>query len=239
MISPGGPYVPRIPRIEDLCIPKLPDPPLLEDLDDVETAELLVRLYRGLIEARTKERCPILSKRGSVSSYRGFADLVKAGRTFREHEIAPAGWIAFSWDVWYGYVRREKSEPPADPGKAKRRRPPALGWTYLPSRIVKHRGWYRRESGSYGGGRLLISAEQHKLIELRAQLEQQALWDTTRLFNRSEGQVSQSQLTELLSKLQAEYFPFGFQAMIEQVKVGGERQSKRLSELIKEGRFVW
>lgn len=234
MISPGGPFVPRIPKIEELCVPKLPDPPMLPELGDLETAELLVKLYRGLVEARTKAPCAILSRRGSVSSYRGFESLVEAGRAFREHQIAPAGWIAFSWDVWHGYISRDEKT-----SKLKRSRPPALGWTYLPTRIVQHRGWYRRESGSYGGGRLLISAEQHKLVELRAQLEAQARWDTTRMFNRSDGQVSREQLTELLSRLQAEYFPRGFQAMVERVKVGGERQSTRLAEMVGEGRFMW
>lgn len=238
LIAPGGGFVPHRPSDRDLLVPQLPDPPLLPEMPDLETAEYLVRIYRGLIETRTKEPCHILSRRGSVMSYRGLPALLAGACALREQEIAPAGWAAFSYDVWRGYLAPEKGDNGSGSGKKAQRRPPALGWTFLASRIEKHRSWFLRESGSYAGGRVLFSQLQSDVGRRWVDLARGLHWDTARRLKRDD-KMTRAELLELIAAKHEEMFSGGFEGWLKRAREGGAAQKERLSEMIKEGKYVW
>lgn len=130
---PAGTYgIPPYPGPE-VCPPALvpPPPKLPEDLSDLDAARWMVRAYRGAMESRYRKRCWVLGRRGSLEKSKHLQQLIDASALFRELAIAPAGWAAFSIDVWRDRVG--KGNPP-------------INWVYQLSRIEEHAGWYRREA---------------------------------------------------------------------------------------------
>jgi hypothetical protein len=140
---------PPFPGVSVVAPALVPDPPLLDaSLSEVARVWKLVRAYRAVVEAKCGERCFAFA-RGDVrrsSLYRGMANGAAA---LIEHGIAPIAWAAWTTDVWQRDGNR--SAPPVP-----------LVWGA--KRIAERRGWFRRESLTYMGGRAVFGPKLRELI---------------------------------------------------------------------------
>lgn len=146
----NGGWLPGLPL--DLPRPvwsRVPTPrPFPTELSDEECAEILARLYVNLFRARTGERCwSVSTKRDDLRRSKSWPQLLEAVDAMRAEQIAPAAWLAWSFDVWTSM------------GVSRAKRPPPLAWAVSTTRIGKHLGWYRGEGyeneAAIGGNRMV------------------------------------------------------------------------------------
>jgi hypothetical protein len=156
-LNPSAPRVPvdarldpaRVPRAvylssDPLIVAILP-PPHLRPLDNPgRRVHLLARAYEGATEAATGKRCWMFAReRKHISESKHFKLLLAGAAALDEQGVSPASWCAFSMDVWAEH-HDSKSAPP-------------LAWMFSPKRIEERFGWWKAESESYGGGRIILS----------------------------------------------------------------------------------
>ncbi len=225
LLEPGGPFVPPLVTTVMMATPRVPSPPPLSvDLNDGEAALRLVRYFRGAVESRTGEPCFILA-RCDVQRSRFFRVLVEAAEVFREQEVPPAAWAAFSCDVWAHY-------------SAKRRKTPPLNWVFAANRINDRLGWFRREQGSYSGGRLVFPEEHCDLLR-RADAVTRLIGPSLRQEVRSGRKLTVGLVASVGCDLLDEWFPGGFQAYLDRARSCGERDARRIRVLVDQGEFIW
>ena len=150
--SPPPRSVPTYPS-SDLIMPAMtPGPPQLDpNAIEVEWADRLAQAYRGAAEALTGKRCWVFT-RGDITRSKHYARLVAAARALIEHEIPPAAWASFSFDVWRDYTRSDKKKPPP------------VTWVFAEGRIHKNRGWFRSDGAGSGMGGRAIFGETHRAL---------------------------------------------------------------------------
>ncbi len=225
LLEPGGPLVPPCVTTKMMATPRVPPPPLLDlAIDDASAAHWLARYFRGAVISRTGEPCYILC-RCDLKASRYYRPLVAAAVVFREQEIAPAAWAAFSCDVWRSY-------------SAKRRKVPPINWVFAAGRIEERLGWFRREEGSYRGGRLLFSEEQAELlrrVEAVTRLMLPALRKEVAAGRRPTAGLLASVGCDLLD----EWLPGGFDDWLIRARRAGERDAERIRLMVDQGEFVW
>lgn len=145
---------PATPPYPTLKLIRVPAPPELDQHgSDEDHFRQIASTWTKALEARYGGRCFVFSKamrNPKKSKY--YKALTKAAQQFVAHEISPAAWIAFSFDVWHEYGKHPHDDPPPIP------------WVFDVKRISERRGWFRREAARYRGGRLLFSKAHRELV---------------------------------------------------------------------------
>ena len=151
--SPRG--VPTYPGSNLIKTATVPHPPQLDpDAKPVEWAERLAQAYRGVAEARTGKRCWVFA-RGDITRSKHYNRFVAAARALIEHEIPPAAWASFSFDVWRDHAKRNVDKPPP------------VTWVFAENRIHKNRGWFRSAGAGAGMGGRVVLGEKHRALLTR------------------------------------------------------------------------
>jgi hypothetical protein len=233
----------------------LPDPPQLNPgLLDWRRVEVLVRAYRGAVHARLGIQGALLPRRALLERSAAYEKLVEAAMVIIREQLPPAGWAAFSCEVWRDYgpegaeeetiapaclpVRRPV-EPDADSRQldallrqirqkaAAPRPPPPVTWVFMTSRMEQHAAWYRGEAESYGGG-LVVFGPSAK--ELMARYRAMAL-AVQRSPSRGEAAVR---------AIVAEHFPGDtYATLLGRARAEADEHRTRLVGRLRRGDFLW
>jgi hypothetical protein len=206
------PGVPGPLRVHEIARCVVPNPPLLDPRASPEQhARILARWYTGIAERRTGKTC--WSFRGKpLERSRYFGALQSAAKAMVEHEIAPAAWIAWSFDVW---EHREKDKLP----------PPSM--VFSAKRIEERRGWFRSCAVDYSGGQQVYVPAARELMQRQAQMRNALARERPRN-------------TEAVLAVVAKYFPIRLrERLIHDAKQQAEAEQERMTVAVAEGKWVW
>jgi len=192
----------------------VPDPPLLDaSLDDLQRATLLVKIYRQVVENRTKERCFAFS-RGALSQSKHYGMIVKAAKAFIERGISPAAWIAWCIDT-----AKHNAEERGEDFKL-----PPLTVIFSAKSIKTPRGWFSRIAPSYAGGRVVVGRKQRSLFDrysrMRLALDQENAWKSP-------------------EPVIARFFPDGYDQAVADVKAEIVATQAQLRSRVAAGEIFW
>jgi hypothetical protein len=150
---PPEPTATRIPPAYTPAAPKLP-----ANWGDDDTLTLMLATYRKALEALTGERCYAylggLPEQGSKAR----DGLTAAAAKLREHEVAPAPWVAFSLEVWREHVTAKGKGSKGGKGL------PPVGYVFDAERIEAQRGWFRSREGDYCGQEVLMTTAHREVV---------------------------------------------------------------------------
>lgn len=207
-----SPEVPEFPGMDLLEPAVVPSPPKLNSDDpDGSWCMALVRAYRGAVQSRYKVRSGAF-RQNNIATSKYAKGLVEAAKKLLEHDIPPAAWAAFSLDVWRKYGEGKGSE-----------KPPALQWVFAAKRIEERRGWYKAESSSYTGGRVLFGKSAKELFERYQQMRVGLL------------------CTELpVAQVVAQHFPDGlYDRLLRRAREEAQAERTRLKAALAQGEWLW
>ena len=206
----AGGGVPPFPGWSMLPGALTPGPPKLDpDEPDRARALLLVRLYRACAERRFKKPSFPLG-RVDVQKSKHYAAILECARALLDHDVAPAAWVAFSFDVWRDHSSAEGAK-----------KAPPLRWVFSASRVSERAGWFASEESSYCGGRAKFGPSHNELIRRHAAM-------------RAESARTSPQ------EAAAKYFPDGlFERLVAEARVESRREQARLREAVARGEWIW
>ncbi len=171
--EPPGPWhrpgVPPFPGPTVVEPARVPPPPLLDaGADDEVWFKQIAKAWRGTTMAFFggnakdawifKKQLDLIRRKRTeknaekITKSKHYQMLLDAGAKFIEHDISPAAWIAFSFDVWAEY------------GDGDTERPPPPKWVFGTKRIDDRRGWFRNAADEYRGGKVFFSPPHKALI---------------------------------------------------------------------------
>lgn len=209
-------FIPPYPGISQVSPVTVPNPPLLDPkAEPREWVQRMLAAYRGAVDARygldEKGRgCGVLL-RGDITRARFYKGFVEAARALIEHEIPPAAWALWYIDAWREHV---------DEGLSKKA--PPVHTVFSAKRINERRGWFRRESESYLGGRVLIGKVYKQLLD------------------RYTAMYRELPRTSDPAALFAKHFPDGeYNRLLEAARQESLEDQARLRRLVARGEFVW
>jgi hypothetical protein len=166
--------------------------------------------------------CGTFRRRGGVLGSEHFDMMVEAAGCMLEHEIAPAAWLAFSFDVW--------DEQQCKNGKGRRRKlkPPPLTWAYSPDRLNARRGWFRTALANLVlGGQLTFLPAHRELVGRHARMRAALL----RMQNPTNTEVA---------AVVARFFPDGCYAQLaERACNESKAQQVKLKRRAARGEWIW
>lgn len=207
------PEVPEFPGMDLLEPAVVPSPPKLNPDDpDGSWALALVRAYRGAVQSRYNVKSGAF-RQNNVATSKYAKALAEAARKLIEYDIPPASWAAFSLDVWRKYSGE----------KASAKKPPALQWVFAAKRIEERHGWYKRESSSYTGGRVLFSKSAKELMTRYQSMRLELLHSED-----SPGAVV------------ARHFPDGcYERLLRTAREEAQAERRSLSAALARGEWLW
>lgn len=224
----GGGVIPRHPSTKLMACARLPSPPSIpEDASELQAVWLMVLAYRGSVEAHYDEPCFIFAT-GDIKQSKYYRSLTDAAETLRDLDIAPGAWAAFSCDVWKEYAQ----------GKAKGK-PPPVNFVFSSKRIHEKRGWFRREQGSYSGGRVLFSVEHREVMSRHQAVVQLRRRVLVKLAKEHGEDIPTAAAKDALTALVEEWFPGGYDEWLQRARERGEDDQQRLARMVAEGQYVW
>jgi hypothetical protein len=191
-----------------------PPPPRLDAREPAERhAYLLAKWYEGAVRSRMGREPGVFKRfRRGVAESPFMPLLSEAAAKFIEEDIAPAAWCAFSVDVWR--MAGQKSAPP-------------VKWVFAAKRIEERAGWYRRESESYSGGRLLYTDTARDFMRRQANL-------------RDALHVQAPRTETELRALVAHYFPAGlYDELLAALRAEATVLNDELVNVVSLGEWVW
>jgi hypothetical protein len=151
--TPGLPNLATAPRWGVGCLPPMPTPDIVppaiipkppklpNDLDDDEAVEWIMRAYRGACEYRWRSPCKVFLRWGSIRRSKFYKPLLAMVKEFRERDISPGGWIAFSIDEWRGFGKDKDA-------KGKPVFPP-IPWLFSTKRLEEQEQWFLSDEHLY------------------------------------------------------------------------------------------
>lgn len=225
--------IPRYPAFSVVKPAQVPDPPKIPALvSDVEKAQFLLDAHRSVMMAKAgkrdfragkkvvdpttlKQPTTEKQKKALSKAKRRFTFFKNAVEMFETHDISPVGWLAWSLDFWL------ENENDGEP--------PRIEWFYSKTRIAKHRGFYRKNSVGYSGGRLIHGRQYKRLI-------------TRYLKMRSALLNSNAPIPDVVDR----YFPGSkYEQMVDEAKEESGNMQAELRRKIDfcdyelDGRFIW
>lgn len=102
-----------------------------------------------------------------------FDELLTACQALQAHNIAPAQWLHFCFELWSTITSDERKEISGKKISKKKRAPrkPPARWCFQPGLIDKHRGWFRREfAPQVLGGNIIPTPAYAELTERHARM---------------------------------------------------------------------
>ena len=135
----GVPVLPPWPGnlVRPVLVPRRPRLPV--DVNDEALAQAVAAAFREAVRAETGKPCGVLARREHAKRYKGYAELVAAGKLMREHDVPAAAWFQWRLRAWVRYGKKPESMP--------------LRWAVNPESVDKFAGWFRHET--IDGGRVL------------------------------------------------------------------------------------
>jgi len=214
--------VPQAPSPTNLDMIKIPAPPQLDpDADEVAWFRAIAKTYTRAYNDRYRqfgnESYTFSRVMRNPRKSRYYKLVVEAARKFIKHEIPPASWIAFSFDVWheYGGGRDEDDSPP-------------VSWIFSRERVEKRWGWFYAESSRYRGGRILLTNFHKELIHRYDQMRS-AL---------SQLPVSASDAT--INVTVQQFFPDDlYEFLLEKSNAAARKVCEKLNESLRAGDWLW
>ena len=199
--------VPRYPGFDIVAPAITPEPPLLRaDDTDKRRETFLAATWASAYEARFGRKDWTFRGRGKRSKIvKHRPVLLAAAAMFVEHEIAPAAWLGFSFDVW-GAKQHDLKPPP-------------IAWAYNADRIEKRRGWFRSEGASqYKGGLAMTTPGLRSLRKRYASMQ-------SRLLSLRGDPPTDAQVLAVVEK----YFPSGlYDVLVDKARDEALEQQERL-----------
>lgn len=159
----GVPAMPTIANLKPVIVPAPPPLPLARSLG--EQVEFVAATWEHAVAHRFSngKACGTFRRRGGVLGSDYFDLLADSTGLFVEQEIAPAAWLAFSFDVWESYSEKPKRR------NGKTRKPPPLKWVFERSRFEERSGWFRNALGSMTlGGQVIFVQSYRELMRRHA-----------------------------------------------------------------------
>ncbi len=216
-LDPGSFVIPAYPGfdvVEPVIIPK---PPCIgAKVPEADRVPLLVEAYREAAVAIYKRRIWVPDV---VPDSKLWANLVQAAELFVDEEVSPLAWAAWSIQrVWMEYAKKGPRG-----GKPK---PAPLSWVFQPARLEKRVGWFGREMGDFGGGRVLMGDAHRQLI---------TWWQGAVSAIRRSGARD-----DAARAIWEQWFPDGaYERGLERARMEAERERDRLKKAMAEGKFLW
>lgn len=199
--------LPPYPTIRTATIPN--PPKISETATDEEAAHALAQAYRGAFEARTKQPCWAARLPQVVKNKKAWSLLLEVGAMLRDAGVPPAGWVAWSFDVWKSLGHTSK--------------PPSIAWTFSTKRIGGDLGWYNDEGYDEIGG-LLISGPIEKDFARRFMSMQEVA-------NCGRGGSAEA--------LVAHYFPEGYAQALQATHAEAARLREEVTRRLVDGVWLW
>ena len=210
-----GRRVPGMPRLPTFEAAVVPHPPLLStDCTLDECVAVMLRTYAGAYRAVTGEVAwSVRSVQAAKTEYsKSTLRLLRdAARALRQAEIAPAAWVAWSFDFWCRT-------------KAYTGHPPALGWTFSPGRITERQAWFTSSGAGQSGGAHVTGLRERDLARR---------WFALGLL------VDRERAWEDASPVVARVFPEGFDEAVRAVEREVTEAKARLAQRVAGGEWVW
>lgn len=149
-------YIPEPPELsyDSLNPAMVPSPPKLKPtMSEDDRIAMLLHAWRGATQSRFKaaKYTPVRTIDRKTQDR-----LLEFAAALEDEDISPAGWAAFSCDVW----------------KEHHKNPPRLAWVFMISRLEKHAGWYSSELSTYTGRRRLVGPKCKALYEKHREYRQ-------------------------------------------------------------------
>jgi hypothetical protein len=221
------PGVPRRPSLAELSCPVVPPPQALEPhWSEEQWFRELARLWWNAVEAEYGRKYKLRSKphfgvlRGMKHPARSkyFKLVISAARSFVDHQIAPAAWFGFSFDVWHNYLGNPKDKPPT------------IGWVLGEKRLEdsKTRRWFWQET-KYFHSRRLLQTRVHKELMLR--------------YSRMQSALSQLPLDstdpDIVNVVDAHFPDDLYDELKEQSRAQGQKWQGAINQCLLQGEWLW
>jgi hypothetical protein len=152
------------------------------------------------------------------------ARFVEAAAELEAARIPPAGWAAWSCDVWREYGTAERVAA----SRGRRPKVPPIGWVFDPKRIREKADWYARRSGSYAGRRVVMGDLHRDLVRRWEQMAQ-------RLRVAGGQQLGE----EAIRAIVRESFPGGFERLRRAAVEEARKTQRALDNLARNGEWLW
>ena len=201
--SPGVGGVPPFPSPDWA---RLPDPPLLDPQDPDGHWFVLQHAYTGACQWRGIKLPP--PNRVNAFHIGGRVSVHAAADMLLKLRIPPISWASWSVDQW---ARRSKKHPP-------------VPWVWAPRRIELERGWYRRESGAFGGGKMIFGPSAREMLKRYSDMRAALVG------------VPAAGVPAVVAK----FFPDDlYTALFERSKIEASAERFRLAKALADGKWLW
>jgi hypothetical protein len=162
LLARFGDIIPPYPGPTLVPMVRVPPPPKFNvdvhgGLSLVDRARQLAQAFRAVYEKRVRKTCWAFGRSRTlfdVQSSRYYFDLAECADALYAHDVAPAAWCAFSFDVWKTHVATGKQA----------KKPPPVTWVLSGARADERLNWFLAELPRYSGGQVWVGAAHHALI---------------------------------------------------------------------------
>jgi hypothetical protein len=219
------PGVPQFPGSNMIRVAKVPPPPLLKKSFDAlsrfdRVARAWIGAVRGVYGVESWTFRGAIGKHGTGQKSKHWRLVLAAAGRLIEHELAPATWLGFSFDVWKNYVAKENEK--------KRNAPPPITWVLSPTRIDKQRGWCRRESEEYAGGHLFFADEHMELLRQYSRMKVAV--------RRLPLEATEAEVIETVDRF---FHDKSYETFVEEAQRASDRMQERLHAMVARGDWPW
>lgn len=114
----------------------IPHPRALSaETSDADAVQLCLKLFRAAAFIRFGVRSYLYARTRDITTVKDWKKFKACVTKMREHDIAPATWIMWSFDAWCSFGGHEKTPP--------------ITWVFSANRVDLRHGWFNSEEHSY------------------------------------------------------------------------------------------